>query len=245
MPILWEDMCIEWKVLLDQTPTKGQLKSVRCLNLYSTLTANHQTIFDDDLIDIFASVLDVCASKRLQSIKFTTFLSKDGLQLLLDKLPTVESLAFDRIEALGDYCNLISSFNNLKELSISHCDVKDEHFVNVSDVKSLRKVSIVGCWFLTGKFLTYIGQNVMLRHLVIARCAGIGSRDYTALVSKLKELQHLELYNNQLDKDFCRDALKYLNLKQLNIAWTGVSNAGISDIGKVAHYERKVSEQVG
>lgn len=105
---------------------------------------------------LFYEILHHCRSANVRQLEFSDFIVASGLQLASKKLPMVGKIVLDCIQEEG--WKAAFNFYCLKELYIFECNIEDEDFSGIRNIKGLKELSVRRCSRLKGSFFAHVSQ---------------------------------------------------------------------------------------
>jgi len=237
-PIIWESLRVSWhilEILKDVQKYKNFLRHTKRL-LFADLRSRSQR---KDILHQgyksypFYDILRYCEAEQVRNLTFRSFLVHGGLQLASEKLPLVTSLELKRIESeeFDRSWNYICSFRFLKELVIARCNVVDDHFKGIGNLKMLRVLKISNCRLLLGVCLEYINKVAStltvfeFQRFPVGGLRGIDTQAYSYLLTNLKDIKVLSFKDTLLGGDFLElyaNGLKHIT--SLDLCSTDINN---------------------
>jgi len=182
---------------------------------------------------MFYEILHHCNpnTNTMRTLVFDDFLVAGGLRLASERLPMVTSLDLCVIEK-ADWTHMFN-FRCLKELFIFHCDIRDGHFADIGNIKTLDVLRIRRCSKLRGPFMNHISTIApRLSTFEFEDWSKISRACYTNVLMNLQNVKLLVLYDatNLGDSSFIPLKGKFSKINELDIRGSKIRDKGLFSI---------------
>ncbi|CDZ80929.1 Leucine Rich repeats (2 copies) [Candidatus Rubidus massiliensis] len=195
----------------------SKITSLKSLTLSRTICSSKSTNSFAKLINLEELSFEVCNIN--QTLSFLKQITK--LKVLHIKNCSVNILGIK---------NLIQ-LTSLQELLLTNMrnDIQDNWIEQISNLKSLEKLTLSSCGSIGDKGISYISKLNNLKELDLEGTYFISENGFSFLKS-LKKLKKLSLTGSSFNNDNIKFLINLENLSSLNISFTEVNNKSIDKL---------------
>jgi len=234
VPMLWQDMNIDWMYIQHTRVDNvvANLKHTRNLKL-----SGHKERLRDHTIFNFEFIVRTCDPRTLESLNLSYLIIPNGFKLFTGRIPMLKKLELFCIRE-KHILDLVPRFKMLESVALESCDeITDDHVKSVCLLKNLRVLKLRNHKTPTGitpKCLDYISTVTGLKELMFSMGKRIPPKYHKEAITKLPNLVRLSLREANIDDQFFNNAVRnFPALEVVDLSKTKVSDNTIISISQM------------